>query len=949
MADAHTTATSPLRRMVRKTRSAGAEAHRHHVQRRWCSWKADGVVGVPSGTVTFLFTDIEGSTRLWEERPDEMRDDLAEHDALLRAAIEAHGGYVFATGGDGFAAAFDRAGDALAAAADGQAAMANHRNLRVRMGVHSGEAAEREGDYFGPAVNRAARLMAAGHGGQVLVSASTAEIVGTAELVDLGEHRLRDLSEPQRVYQLGSAVHPPLRSLDRYPGELPAFLTSFVGGERELEAIGDSLARSRIVTLVGVGGVGKTRMALQAAAHVVPRYADGAWYCELATVADRAAVADALAACFNLRLNPGAPAEASLFAFLRDKRLLLIMDNCEHVIDAAGSLAEAIAHRCAGVAVLATSREALGVEGELLRPLRSLKVPEIDAAPEDIFAAAAVRLFCDRAQAIRPDFTLDEANAKAVAEIVRQLDGVPLAIELAAARVGSLTVREIARRLDDRFRLLTGGRRTALERHQTLRGTVDWSYDLLSPEEAQVLDRLAVFAGGWTLEAAEAIVSGDGIEVRDVLDLLSHLVARSMIVADENEGSTRYRLLETIRQYAQERLEATGSGEAIRKRHAEHFVALATSAMDGLRGPDELRWLHIVEAELANFRVALDWSVGSGDADLALRLSIGVSGFTFATTVRHGTWRWLQRATDLPQARHHPLRPEALAHMTGPAFISSASTGAMADHLRAMDEAFEHAGLEPSPVALFVRALFASVTGRHHEVEALGAVAISSAIRVGDRYVASGQSALLAMMLTAAGDERRAVEYAESARSLALEVSNPTLIAVSEVALGYALETTDPDRAIAHLEEGVARATPLTNDMATSVGWRCLARLRAARGDTLGALEAYMTTIEGAIQTGAGLATTLICETLARDLTNAGHHELAAILMGALEQPLTSYQGSERLRTETIRNLRNRMSPAEYEALTTRGRAMTAEQLISFTHSEVSRLIVALRTADATV
>jgi hypothetical protein len=531
-----------------------------------------------------------------------------------------------------------------------------------------------------------------------------------------------------------------------------------------------------------------------------------------------------------------------------------------------------------------------------------------------------------------------------VAEIVRQLDGVPLAIELAAARVGSLTVQEIARRLDDRFRLLTGGRRTALERHQTLRGTVDWSYDLLTADEARLLDRVSVFAGGWTLDAAETVVSGDGIDERDVLDLLSHLVARSMIVADGSDGTTRYRLLETIRQYANERLEATGSSDAIRRRHALYFGELACSAMDGVRGPDELSWLHTVETELGNLRTALDWSVSTGDAEGALRLAMGAGGLPYAPMLRYGTWRWLERAIDIPQARHHPLRPHALAQMTAPSFMYSANTAAMAEQLRAMDESFIEAGLEPTALALFNHLLFASVTGRHSEVKSLGGAAVALAIESGDRHAAAGQSGILAMLLTAAGDISSAIEYAESARLVAREVGNPSVMALSEVALGYSLETSDPDRALAYLESGVARAAPLSNDMARSVGWRAIARLRAARGDILGSLQAYQTTIEDAMVTSAGIATTLICESIASDLSKAGYHELAAILVGALEQALTIYQGNVRLRDQTIATLRDTIPAATYEAHRARGRAMNREQLNTFIRTEVADLITKLKT-----
>ena len=471
---------------------------------------------LPAGTVTFLFTDLEASTRLWEEHPDAMHGALARHDEILRGAIAAHEGHVVKTTGDGFHAAFADASSAARAAVDAQVALAREAwgdtgELRARIGIHTGPAQQRDGDYYGTALNRAARLMSVAHGGQIVVSLATEELLAGSldadtALVDLGVHQLRDLAAPVQVFQL---VHPglrrdfpPLRSLDAYRGNLPVQATSFVGREAEIAAIGTALTTSSLVTITGVGGVGKTRLAVQAAAEVLPDFPDGAWICELAAAIDGDSMLQIVAATLVVPPRAGHDLTDAIAQFLRSKRLLLVLDNCEHLLDEAGALASALIQHCPGVRMLATSREGLGVDGEQVWPLPSLTV----AASSDSTALVgndAVRLFGDRAHAIKPAFVLDAGNVGAVAEVCRRLDGIPLAIELAAARVVSMTPREIADRLDERFRLLTGGRRSAVERHHTLRATVDWSYSLLDERSRTVFDRLAVFDGGFDSAAAD--------------------------------------------------------------------------------------------------------------------------------------------------------------------------------------------------------------------------------------------------------------------------------------------------------------------------------------------------------------------------------------------------------------------------------------------------------------
>ena len=477
----------------------------------------------PSGTVTFLFSDIEGSTALWEQSADSMRPALARHDSLLRQAIEAGGGYVFKTLGDAFCAAFATAPEALAAALSAQIALAGEgwelpTPLLVRMALHTGSAEERDADYFGPPLNRVARLMAAGHGGQVLLSEVTQALVRDAlprdvTLGDLDLHRLKDLGRPERVFQLEHpalpADFPPLRSLDNpaLPNNLPQQVTSFIGREKQLAEVKALLDRTRLLTLTGSGGSGKTRLSVQAAADVLDQYEGGVWLVELAALADAALVPQSVADVLGVKEQAGGTARQGLLDWLRPKRLLLILDNCEHLVTACAVLAAEILRLCPRVRLLASSREPLGVVGEQVYRVPSLSLPDPKQPQtvESLSQFEAVRLFIERAQAVQYSFSVTDANAPAVAQICWRLDGIPLALELAAARVRALPVEEINTRLDHRFRLLTGGSRTALPRQQTLRALIDWSYDLLNEEEQTLLARLSVFAGGWTLEAAGGV------------------------------------------------------------------------------------------------------------------------------------------------------------------------------------------------------------------------------------------------------------------------------------------------------------------------------------------------------------------------------------------------------------------------------------------------------------
>jgi predicted ATPase/DNA-binding SARP family transcriptional activator len=622
-----------------------------------------------AGMPTFLFTDIEGSTRLWEEYPQAMQEALARHDDLLHRVIADHGGDVFKTMGDQFCAAFGTAAEALAAALEAQRALnsvpvmgtppggallpvgprtgpAGHPPawgpapdraavpppLRVRMALHAGAAAERDGDYFGPALNRLARLLQAGHGGQILLTQTARDLVVLhlpegAALRDLGEQRLRDLSRPEPVYQLVypdlTAEFPPLRSLAVYAHNLPAQLTRFIGRKEEIAEVEQLLAVSRLLTLTGAGGSGKTRLALQVAADVMEAYPDGVWLVELAPLTDPTVVPQMVAAVLGVSDESGRPVLEALADWLCPRSLLLVLDNCEHLVEACAALAVTLLHAAPGVRLLATSREALGVAGEIPWQVPTLPLPDPqEPLPLDkLTEYPAVQLFVDRATTAQPAFRVTPRNAPAITQVCRRLEGLPLAIELAAARVRVLSVEQIAARLDESFRLLTGGSRSALPHQQTLRAAIDWSYDLLTDAERLLLRRLSVFAGGWSLESAECVAAGDGLGEGEVLDLIARLVDKSLVLCSEQGEEIRYRMLETIRQYGRDRLQERGEAEPARDRHLDHFLALAERAAAELFGGDQGAWMDRLEAEHDNLRAALGWAQERGDAEAGLRLA----------------------------------------------------------------------------------------------------------------------------------------------------------------------------------------------------------------------------------------------------------------------------------------------------------------------------------------
>jgi predicted ATPase/class 3 adenylate cyclase len=584
-------------------------------------WSELGVSGLlPTGTVTLLLADVEGSTRLWETQPEQMTAAIGRLNSVVSDVIATHDGVrpVEQGEGDSFVAAFARASDALAAALEIQRAPL--APIRLRIGVHTGEIQLRdEGNYAGPTINRTARLRDLGQGGQTLLSGATEAMVldalpSDAWLSDLGSHGLRDLPRPERVIQLChpdlANEFPPLRvSKAIISQRLPIQLTSFVGRITELSQLNELLTQNRLLTLTGAGGAGKTRLAIEVAAQLTGEFGDGVWCVDLAPITDPALVPLTVARTLGLPDQPGRSTMDTLTRFIADRQMLIVLDNCEHLLDASAELVVALLSEAARLTVLATSREAIGVAGEV-----SWRVPSLSLADE------AIELFTDRARRARPDFTLSDDNAAKVGEICARLDGLPLAIELAAARVRALSLAEILDSLHDRFRLLTGGARTAVRRQQTLRASVDWSHALLTEPERVLFLRLAVFLGGFDLDAAQAVAGSGGVERYQVLDQLSLLVDKSLVVTDDSRGRTRYRLLETVRQYALEKLGESGEADAVRTRHRDYYTALA-ALLDAPAGRDYEQRIEQAETEIDNLRAAFEWSRENSDTALALTLA----------------------------------------------------------------------------------------------------------------------------------------------------------------------------------------------------------------------------------------------------------------------------------------------------------------------------------------
>lgn len=905
---------------------------------------------LPTGTVTFLFTDLERSTRLWEEQPEGMKAALARHDELLADAVVAHGGHVIKTTGDGIHAVFSTADDAIVAAVAGQLALAGEEwgpvgAMRVRMGLHTGVAEQRDADYYGQVLNRAARLMEVAHASQVLCSQATADLARDSlahpvELVDLGRQRLRDLERPEVVFQITHpqlpADFPPLRSLDAFPGNLPIERTTLIGRASELQRLSELLGDHRLITLTGVGGVGKTRLALQLAADVVERFPDGTWLAALASIRDPELVPSTVAAALGVAERPPRPSIDVLRDAVGSRELLIVLDNCEHLLDATARLVDALLDECPAVHIVATSREALGVEGEQSWPTPSLGLPETtDAENLDILGTAdAVRLFLDRAQAVRPDFELRFDNAEAVADICRRLDGIPLAIELAAARVSALGPRDILERIDQRFLLLTGGSRTAMERHQTLRAAVDWSYELLDERERRLFDRLSVFVSGFTLEAACAVAGDDGTSEVEVLDLLGGLVAKSMVIVDGSGPSVRYRVLETLRQYGRERLVVDGDVEQVRDRHADYFLKFEESLVESYFGPDQIATQERKIIELPNLGAAFDWRVERDEPRLALRLARSTAGYGGSSDTLRRFDVALALAETLPPAeRVTPVAEAAWAALLAGDFERATELA------EESNTCARQSGVAPHVFAYIAVGLAAywrgdgerAIAELNHAVDVGLAANDGSGRRLGQLSGAYMQSCFVLSQL---GRTDAALHAGEEAVALARQMGGPFLLRQTLFHLGLACRTTDPERASALLEESLS-LPQMSDESPNAVAWTRVAvgQLRSAQGDDTTALAEFAGTVEVCRQSGERFALPVALQGMARACRQLGRLEDATCLLAAADEfadTLGIAEGSEAVaRQRAAARLRKLLGDERFDAEWNAGRSLSFDDAIA--------------------
>jgi predicted ATPase/class 3 adenylate cyclase len=932
---------------------------------------SDGERPFPTGTVTFLFTDIEGSTQLLQRLKDRYATVLADQQQLLRSAFAAHNGQVVDTQGDSFFVAFQRALDAVNAAVAAQRALASHAwpegsTVRVRMGLHTGEPTAAGGGYVGIDVHRAARIAAAAHGGQVLLSQTTHDLVESElsdgiTLRDLGEHRLKDLRRPKHLYQLVLrgllSEFPPLQTLDTLPNNLPLALTNFIGREREIAEVKRLLAQTRLLSLVGPGGTGKTRLALQVAAELVDaeQFKDGVWFVELAPVAEAQLVPQTVASVLGVREASVQSVSENLTDYLRSKNLLLLIDNCEHLIEACAQLADTLLRACPHVRILATSREAVGIAGETAWRVPTLSLPKTrdSASIETLSSYESIRLFIDRALAAQPAFTFSHANAPFVVEICQRLDGIPLAIELAAARVKVLSPQQIAARLDDRFRLLTGGSRTALARQQTLRALIDWSHDLLPEAERVLLRRLSVFAGGWTLEAAEGVCAdkeeGGRIEDEifspsssilhpsDILDLLVQLVNKSVVTTDERADEMRNRMLETIRQYAQEKLRESGEAPRIRDQHLDYFVEFVEGADPELRGTEQETWLQRLDNDYDNIRAALEWS--SHRPEVELRLAAALWRFWRVRSYFSEGRRWLEGA--LARGLDAPPLARAKALMGAGSLANYQGDYAQARVLLTEALALSRQAGDKHSIATALNLLTHAqmMTGDFDNAQSALDESLAIFKELDDKRGMGYVYFFMGSMFLAMDELVQARHVLEQSLALLRGVGDRWWIGNTLLQLAWGINRQgDHERALALFDEVLAIGRTFEDKRGIARALLYIAEAKFYQGDYPTAHKEYVEALTLFQEIGDKWWGTVCLEGLAAVLAMQGEPERVARLLGAAERlheiigaPLLTAYRETRERTLAYANAQ--LDDATFAQLWSEGCALTFEQAIELARS----------------
>lgn len=889
----------------------------------------------PSGTVTFLFTDVEGSTSLWDSEPGPRAAALERHDGVLREVIDGHGGYVFSTAGDSFAAAFGRAADALSAAADLTSRLADQSwetsvPIRVRVGVHTGEAQERDGDFFGPAVNRAARVMAAGHGGQVLVSESTVSVVGAAAVgPKLGDYVIRGFAEPLGVSQLGEGDFPALRTEDTATaGNLPEPVGDLVGRTGAVAEVVALARRVEFVTVLGPGGMGKTRLAVEAAGELSADCVDGGWFVDLASASTSEAVVHLAIEALGVRANEGEDLHAAVVRHLLGRRAVVVLDNCEHVLDGAAELASALLSGAPTVALLATSRERLDVDGEQVWPLEGLSSD-----------GGGVELFVQRARAIDPRFEL--ADSATVAELCGHLDGMPLAIELAAARVGSMTPEELLAHLGDRFRLLraSGRRGRGARGASTLRETVGWSYRLLEPEVQLMMSRLSVFPASFTVDDAVAVCAGDELDRLDVVEFTSELVDKSLLVADRSGPVTRYRMLETIRAFGQEVLGEAGARDSVQLAFAVHVRDWLVETLSRLEGAGDLDAVVELDRGWVDLREAVSWALSVDDVDLAVELTAGL-GFEAQLRERREAREWLWKVVEMNGAQDHRRAAELLA-------AASIMDWLVGDYETGYSkweqvEAIRSEREEPINVQVAIAAAqHCSFRGEHDRTQRTLSDLLAEAHVTGNVFCEATLLMTLGISSAYTGQSTNAEDYANQLRSLAERLDNGSV----RVAAAY-LETisrvdANPDRSVMAARSAIAMAEQArmpwyANAAANYLIWGLL-----QTGQVQQAVPPIQDVLEemskGAAIQGLAITARMTVVLLAQQ----GRHHAAATVAGWLVAQDAGTPGTPGMRdrtTETIDSLPSHLGRDEYNAATAHGAQLTAEQLIEHALVQIGQL-----------